>query len=167
MQIFAIFALIILLLFSYYLGRVKGYLQAYDNLVKSFAQEKRKTFLEEQRRKNHDKGLDLSVYFTNRGITKMVIFGCEGGYYHEFLEDLNISSFDKMYLADSNAKYMKDKGDKVYDTRELKELDFQCIVVTSISHFTEIKKTLRRNGIDKPIVGYSDLVFNLQKEVCE
>ena len=55
MQIFAIFALIILLLFSYYLGRVKGYLQAYDNLVKSFAQEKRKTFLEEQRRKNHDK----------------------------------------------------------------------------------------------------------------
>lgn len=164
MQVVISIVIVLAILLTYFVGYARGYLFHCDSFGEELAGEKRATFLAEWRKDNHVQQRDMAVYFVNRGITRIVIYGL-GRYYHEFKEDLLTNPFSDIYLADRNASYMStDNNQRFYGMNEIKDLDFECIVVTSLAHFTEIRKELIAIGIDKPIVAYSDLVFNLTKE---
>lgn len=107
----------------------------------------------------------LDSFFVNNGYKRIVIYAVGGIYYNSFIESINLEQFDMVYLADANhIQLQKQFGEKVYAKEELPELLFDIIVVTSVAHFYEISRELRKLGISKNIVSYSDLVFNAARE---
>lgn len=124
-----------------------------------------KNLLSDCKKTNREEGRTLDAFFTNRGYKNIVILGIGAQYYFDFTRDINLDIFETVYLADGNRDTVqKNFEEKVYSKEELRDLEFDVIVVTSLSHFVEIDRELKKLGITKEIVAYSDLLYNAAKE---
>lgn len=158
---------IVFIVLFYFLGFLNGYASCRDSMRKELSKEKRLVVLEECRKSNHDRGFDMSNYFTNRGFSRIVVYGL-GRYYYDFMDDICTDKFEQIYLADKNSETIDtDQKSKVFSLNDIDKLDYHCIVVTSIAHYNDIKRELLIKGVTKPIIAYSDLIFNLVKECNE
>lgn len=123
-----------------------------------------KKLFEMCREENRKNGRDVNAFFVNNGIKRIVIYGM-GYYYNLFKEDIREDEFEAVYLADKNyAQLAKELGRHVYSPQEMKELDFDAVIVTPLPYFQEIARELRKQGLEKKIISYGDLVFNARKE---
>lgn len=161
--------LLLIFLFSFiafFVGRVY---QFCSGLRKRYFQDwlqYQKTLLSDCLRTNRLEGRTLDAFFINRGYKNIVILGVGAQYYFDFIHDTNLDIFEKIYLADGNRDGVeKNFEEKVYSKEEVIDLEFDVIVVTSLSHFAEIDRELKALGIEKEIVAYSDLLYNAAKEV--
>lgn len=160
--------LFFILLFSFiafFAGRVY---QFFSNLRKRYFSDwlqYQKTLLADCLRTSRLEGRTLDAFFINRGYKNIVILGVGAQYYFDFTQDINLDIFENVYLADGNRDAVqKNFEKKVYSKEELTDLEFDVIIVTSLSHFVEIDRELKALGIDKEIVAYSDLLYNAAKE---
>lgn len=110
-----------------------------------------------------EKNISLSNYFKNNDIHDIVIYGL-GSYYNNFIEKVSDFTFNHIYLSDGNVYKQNEFLEHIYTKWELLDLEFDIIIVTSVSHYLEIKKELLKLGISKEIISYSDLVYNAIKE---
>lgn len=158
---------IVFIVLFYFLGFLNGYASCRDIVRKELSKEKWLAVLEECRESNHNRGLDMNNYFVNRGFSRIVIYGL-GRYYYDFIEDISADKYEKIYLADKNLEMIDmNQESKVFSLNDIDKLDYHCIVVTSVAHYDDIKRELLIKGVTKPIIAYSDLIFNLVKECNE
>lgn len=107
----------------------------------------------------------LDSIFVNNQYKRIVIYGIRGENYTKFRERCREEFFDAIYLADSYADDLRDAFDEpIYNKQQMKDLEFDAIVVTSVIHFSEIDKDLRAMGISEVIWSYRDIVLNAAKE---
>lgn len=121
-----------------------------------------KRLFEEQIEINRQKGEKLDAFFVNRNIRRIVIYGL-GPYYQEFLHDVSVQIFDEIFFSDGNPEACENEG-KIYSKMELLQLDFDAVIVTSLSHYLDIREDLLKLGIEQDIYSYSDIVYNSSKE---
>lgn len=111
-----------------------------------------------------EKDIPLYHYFKNNKIRNIVIYGL-GAYYKNFKDKIGDFKFDHIYLADGNVSdKQKAFPEHIYTKQELLDLKIDAVVVTSVSHYLEIKQELLELGISKEILSYSDLIYNAAKE---
>lgn len=115
-------------------------------------------------RDNRQNGRDFLAFFRNRNIKRIAVYGL-GLWNKEFLQDIDKEYFDAIYYVDRDADVLsRKKGERVYFPKELLDLDFDMVVITSVVFYKEIKKQLEDAGIQQEIWSYSELVYNVVKE---
>lgn len=118
--------------------------------------------------RNRNERRNMFLFFLNNNYYNIAIYGVSGIYYDSFIQDTMMRGFRNVYLADKcAAELSKQKGEKVYTKEELKTLDLDAIVITSDTHFKEIKEELDALQLNASIFSYRDLVYNLRKEKLE
>lgn len=160
-----LFLILLFSLIAFLAGRIY---QFFSNLRKMYLVDwlqYQKTLLADCLKTNRLEGLTLDAFFINRGYKNIVILGVGSPYYFNFMQDINLNIFENCLLADGNSdRIQRNFKEKIYSKEELADLDFDVIVVTSLSHFVEINRELKALGIEKEIVAYSDLLYNAAKE---
>lgn len=120
-----------------------------------------RVYWENKLEQNH---YNLEQYFCNRGWTKIVIYGL-GVEYEGMMQFFDPTKLEQVILGDKNGELLSRKlKTKVYNIEELKNINFDAVVVSSSIYYLAIKKEFEDADIMVPIISYEDLIYNAGKE---
>lgn len=75
------------------------------------------------------------------------------------------TKLEQVILGDKNGELLSRKlKTKVYNIEELKNINFDAVVVSSSIYYLAIKKEFEDADIMVPIISYEDLIYNAGKE---
>ncbi len=159
---------IVILLIGMFIGYVWACIYCGKDFRSSSLQYSEQNMLNYWIERNRNERRNMFLFFLNNNYYNIAIYGISGIHYDSFIEDTMLRGFRNVYLADKYAvELSKQKGEKIYTKEELKALDLDAIVITSDTHFKEIKEELDALQLNTNIFSYRDLVYNLRKEKLE
>ena len=114
------------------------------------------------RKQNKGKKLNSGMYLQKYSGKRIALYG-KGKYMEELMHECEGYDIEFECVADQAHSNSSACGIPLISPEELAQRNVDLIVITSISHSTQIKEFLYNMQIDAEIVSYLDIVYNLKR----
>lgn len=112
------------------------------------------------KKQNKKKKLSCGQYLQQFSHKKIALYG-KGPYMLELLQQCDKYDIKFECVADRDCREAAVQGIPLVSPEQLVQMDCDVIIITSISHFYEIKEYLEKQRVQAEIISYLDIVYNL------